>query len=74
MDMKKVLNGDLRLLPGKPIRFSTGELAPRWADVATGFGFFAVVVFGLSLVLIFGLRRYERVRRRHLSERQPIDS
>ena len=64
----------VRLLPGKPIRFSTGELAPRWADMVTGFGFFAVVVFGLSLLLIFGLRFYVRVRGRHFSERRPIDS
>ena len=64
----------VRLLPGKPIRFSTGELAPRWADMVTGFGFFAVVVFGLSLLLIVGLRLYERVHGRHFSERRPIDS
>ena len=42
--------------------------------MATGFGFFAVVVFGLSLLLILGLRFYERVRGKHLSERQSIDS
>jgi hypothetical protein len=34
----------VRILPGKPIRFSTGALAPVWADMITGFGFFAVIV------------------------------
>ena len=42
--------------------FSTGDLAPRWADMATGFGFFFIVVFGLSILLIAGLRLYDRWR------------
>jgi len=54
----------VRVLPGKPIRFSTGELAPQWPDIVTGFGFFLVVVFGVSLLVIFGLRLYERFRKR----------
>ena len=54
--------GGVRLLPGKPIRFSTGDLAPRRADMATGFGFFFIVVFGLSILLIAGLRLYDRWR------------
>ena len=50
----------VRVLPGKPLRFTTGELAPRWPDIATGFGFFFVLVFGLSLLAVFGLRLYDR--------------
>jgi len=53
----------VRVLPGKPIRFSTGALAPIWTDMATGFGFFFIVVFGLSLALIVGLRFYDRFRK-----------
>jgi len=28
----------VRVLPGKPVRFSTGELAPQLPDMVTGFG------------------------------------
>ena len=52
----------VRVLPGKPTRFSTGELVARWPDIATGFSFLIVVVFGLSILLILGLRLYERWR------------
>jgi len=55
----------VRVLRGKPTRFSNGEFAPHWPDIATGFGFFFVVVFGLSMLLIFGLRLYDRYHRRH---------
>jgi hypothetical protein len=53
----------VRVLPGKPIRFSTGELAPVWPDMVTGFGFFALVVFGLSGALFLSLSLYCRLRR-----------
>ena len=51
----------VRVLPGKPVRFTTGELAPQWPDIVTGFGFFFVVAGGLTLLLIFALRVYERI-------------
>ena len=51
----------VRVLPGKPVRFSNGELAPHWPDFATGAAFFFVVVIGLSLLLIIGLRLYQRL-------------
>src|SRR5437763_13046086 len=38
----------LRILPGKPIRFSNGQIPPVWADLITGFGFFFVVTLGLT--------------------------
>lgn len=53
----------LRVLPGKPIRFSNGILAPTVPDLVTGFGVFLATVFGLSLLLIFILRAYERANR-----------
>jgi hypothetical protein len=53
----------IRVLPGKPTRFSTGTLAPDWPDVVTGFSFFLVVVFGLTMLLLLGLRLYERYYR-----------
>src|SRR4051794_24841010 len=46
----------IRVLPGKPVRFTTGELAPQWPDIVTGFGFFVIVAFGLTLLLILTLR------------------
>jgi hypothetical protein len=54
----------MRVLPGTPIRFSNGQLAPDGPDLATGFAFFMLVVLGLSLLLIFGLRTFERFRSR----------
>lgn len=54
----------IRVMPGKPIKFSTGELVPQFPDMVTGFAFFFVVVLGLSLLVIFGLRLYERFRKR----------
>lgn len=51
------------ILPGKPLRFTTGELVPQWLDAVTGFGFFFAVTAGLSLLLILGLFLYEHVRR-----------
>jgi hypothetical protein len=52
----------VRVLPGKPIRFSTGDLAPQWADLLTGFGFFFFTVFGVTALLYFILRVYDRFR------------
>lgn len=55
--------GGLRVLPGKPIRFSNGALAPVLPDMVTGFAFFFVLVFGLTALLILGLRLWGRLRR-----------
>jgi hypothetical protein len=55
----------LHVLKGKPTRFSNGEIAPNLDDLATGALAFIVVVFGLSMLLILGLRLYERSRRHH---------
>jgi len=50
----------VRVLPGKPTRFSTGELVPQFPDMVTGFAYFIILTLGLSAVLIVGLRVYER--------------
>jgi hypothetical protein len=50
----------IRVLPGKPIRFSTGTLAPQLPDLVTGFGIFLITTIGLLLALFFALRLYER--------------
>ena len=50
----------IRVLRGKPTRFSDGELAPTLPDLVTGFGIFIVTAFGLTLLLIFALRTYEK--------------
>jgi hypothetical protein len=54
----------VRVLPGKPIRFSTGELAPQLPDMVTGFGYFFIVVFGWTALLSLGRRAYERNRKK----------
>ena len=54
----------VRVLPGKPIRFSTGVEAPTVPDFVTGFGAFIITVLGLTLLLVFALRVYERQFRR----------
>ena len=53
-------NRGIRVLPGKPIRFSNGERAPQIPDIVTGFGMFFGTVGGLSAALFFALRLYER--------------
>lgn len=50
----------MRVLPGKPIRFSDGILAPQLADMVTGLGLFFASTLGLSLALFLALRFYER--------------
>jgi hypothetical protein len=51
---------EVRVLPGKPVRFSTGTLAPQLPDMVTGFGIFLITTIGLSLALFFALRFYDR--------------
>jgi hypothetical protein len=50
----------IRVLPGKPIRFSDGVRVPQ-EDILTGAGMFAVTTFGLSFALFLVLRVYERL-------------
>jgi hypothetical protein len=54
------LQKGIRVLPGKPIRFSDGTLTPLVPDLVTGFGMFFLTTLGLSLLLIACLRAYER--------------
>src|SRR6266850_2955635 len=51
----------VRVVSSKPTRFSTGALAPELPDLVTGFGEFIVVALGLTMLLIFLLRLYERL-------------
>ncbi|NOS70100.1 MAG: hypothetical protein HOP33_09240 [Verrucomicrobia bacterium] len=53
----------LRVLPGKPTKFSNGELVPTFPDLVTGFTAFFATALGLTFLLIFGLRLYERSRK-----------
>jgi len=61
------LHHGVRVLPGKPIRFSDGTLAHQFTDMVTGFGVFFVTTIGLSVALFFALRFYER----HFRKPQP---
>jgi len=54
-------NHGIRVLPGKPIRFSDGVRVPRELDILTGFGVFWLTTFGLSLGLYLALRLYHHV-------------
>src|SRR3954469_20661887 len=42
----------VRVLRGKPIRFTNGELAPLVPDLVTGFGAFIITAFCLTTLLI----------------------
>lgn len=50
----------LHVLPGKPTKFSNGELVPVGPDLVTGFTAFFITIIGLTFLLILGLRLYER--------------
>ena len=50
----------IRVLPGKPIRFSDGVLAPLLPDIVTGIAFFFLTTAGLTLLIFAGLKLYER--------------
>jgi hypothetical protein len=58
----------IRVLPGKPIRFSDRSPAPVLQDMVTGFGIFFLTTLVLTLALIFALRFYERRSARRRSE------
>ncbi len=57
----------IRVLPGKPIRFSDGGLAPMLPDMVTGFGVFFIATLGLSLGVVALLRASDRLFRRQQS-------
>jgi hypothetical protein len=50
----------IRVLYGNPVRFSNGVEAPRLADFVTGAAAFIITFFGLTMLLMFALRFYER--------------
>ena len=51
----------IRVVKNKPTTFSNGASSPELPDIITGFGVFLLTVFGLSLLLIYALRGYERL-------------
>jgi len=51
----------IRVVKNKPTTFSNGASSPDLPDIVTGFGVFLIIVFGLSLLLIYALRAYERL-------------
>jgi hypothetical protein len=50
----------IRVIKHKPTTFSNGARSPDFPDIVTGFAIFFITVFGLSLLLIYGLRLYEK--------------
>jgi|SRR5579883_1290433 len=50
----------IRVLPGKPVKFSDGQPVPSLPDAVTGFTVFLIVALGLSLLMFHALRFYER--------------
>jgi hypothetical protein len=50
----------VRVLAGKPTRFSTGVLAPTVPDIVTGIGAFFITFLCLKILTIVALRFYER--------------
>jgi hypothetical protein len=59
-------NHHIRVLPGKPDKFSDGQPVPSLPDAVTGFVVFMVVALGLSLLMFHALRFCER----HFRSRQ----
>ncbi len=54
------LHHGIRVLKGRPLKFSDGAIVPRLPAVLLFFAVFAVVVFGLSFLLLFALRSYDK--------------
>jgi uncharacterized membrane protein len=50
----------IRVSPDKPFKFSTGAEVAGLPDFVTGLGAFLFTVIGLSLMLTFAFRFYER--------------
>ncbi len=57
----------IRVLNGKPTRFSNGELALPLPDMVTGLGVFLVATSGSRMLVIFLARYYERHSRKSKS-------
>ena len=53
-------HGGIRVLPGKPIRFSDGTLAQPLPDMVTGIALFILTTGGLTFLVFAGLKLYER--------------
>jgi hypothetical protein len=56
----------IRALRVKPPRFSNGAPVPMNVDIVTGFGTFFATVLGLTLLLIFTLRFYQRLTKKRI--------
>lgn len=54
------LHEGIRIVKGRPLKFSDGMSVPAFPEYVTFFVLFFVVVFGLSYLLLFLLRVYER--------------
>lgn len=54
------LHQGIRVLRGRPLAFSDGMAVPTLPATVTFVGVFIAIVFGLSFLLLFGLRFYER--------------
>jgi hypothetical protein len=54
------LHHGIRVLKGQPLKFSDGALVPRLPAALLFFAVFVVVVFGLSFLLLFALRIYDK--------------
>jgi hypothetical protein len=50
----------VRVLPGKPYKFSTGVEVSLLQDLVTGFAAFLIPAVGLTALLILWLQMYER--------------
>ena len=59
----------VRVVGGKPVRFSDGTLVPAFLDIATGIGTFFVTGFGLIFLLLFSVRCYLRFAHRRRNAR-----
>ena len=57
---KRAYEEGVRVLKGRPLKFSNGELVPQSHDVVTSFAAFFITVIGLTFLLIAVVRLYER--------------
>jgi len=62
------LHQGIRVLKGRPLRFSDGVSVPGLPEAVTGFAVFVVTVFGLSFLLLCILRSYEKYFRNRKPE------
>jgi hypothetical protein len=61
------LHGGIRVLHGRPLKFSDGISVPGVPEMVSFFAVFIVMVFGLSFLLLHLLRFYEK----HWKRRKP---